>query len=129
MIQSHCATCGIPGTYLDFENQFEQANFEEIETLLVEINGNFYDFVCGAAADSVCIVCLERKVLYRDARCKNILWVCAQCINKQCVHRHKCYSDGCMTLEEFAAECQLVDLDEDTVNDDDGGDHWKYGEQ
>jgi hypothetical protein len=123
MIHTSCTTCGLKGTYLDLDDEKDLKRVKEVETLLVMVNGLYYDFICAHAADGYCIACGQQAILYEDKRCNGPLWICAECINQRCVHRGSCYKDGCMSLEEFAEECQIVnELEADEQE------NWKCGE-
>lgn len=64
-----------------------------------------YCYPCYCVATSTCVHCGDVKdVLVRDKRCKNNLYLCPDCIKLACPHLFKCYSDGCMTPEEFAQQ-------------------------
>lgn len=67
-----------------------------------------YCWPCFCLITNQCVSCGEdNMVLYKDERCKSLLYVCNACRSKPCIHLADCLNNGCMTAEEFAIQCQM----------------------
>lgn len=105
-----CSSCGKSGS-LTADDAIAAKN-----TLLSEDDsGNLVCLPCYMEGDSICLYCSEEADLMPDATCRAMPQLCEKCLNLPFrVHMYSCYSDGCMTPEEFAAECErTMELDEE----------------
>jgi hypothetical protein len=88
-----------------FDKIIEHGNTEG-GPLFLEINGEHYCFPCQCKLSSTCYQCSEDvDELFRDKRCRNNTYVCAECLKKtRTNHLWICYADGCMSPGEVAQE-------------------------
>jgi len=112
-----CHSCGIEGfvgplmfpgdsaifSILDFATQYEVP--KNLAALFLH-DEKLFCYPCYCLVTNTCIHCGEvKETLIRDKRCKNNLYLCEECIKTPtCVHLYKCYSDGCMSIEELAQQ-------------------------
>lgn len=118
---ANCAGCRRSGTEgpefypgdnpIDVLNSYmDNISSEEIAEikppLLFHVAGQYYCYPCRCVIHNECFQCGDSTTtLYRDKRCKNNPYVCAECVDSHTVnHLYACYSDGCMTPGELAQE-------------------------
>lgn len=103
-----CSNCNKPGfsDEMMFEIGISNQKIPPGLAALFVFMGELYCYPCYCLVSSTCIHCGdEQEVLIRDKRCKNNLYLCQTCIKEPtCPHLFKCYSDGCMSIEEFAQQ-------------------------
>lgn len=96
-----CAVCGVNGSLTPKES------LDNENILLAEDkDGLLICLPCYMEKENICLHCCEEDVdLMPDTSCRAEPWLCETCLNLPYrVHMFSCYSDGCMTPEEFAAE-------------------------
>lgn len=78
--------------------------------MLFQHSGEYYCYPCHCLVNNACFVCGEVvDYLFNDKRCKNLNYVCENCLKGPVNHKWKCYQNGCMTPEEFAqAEFEMM---------------------
>jgi hypothetical protein len=103
-----CAMCEADGT----TDPNEALDGESI--LLAETdNGYMMCLACYAEYEGICHHCGSEDGIYPDITCKAEPWFCRECLDLPYrIHMNSCYSDGCLTAEEFSAEC-LRELEEE----------------
>jgi len=73
---------------------------------------------CFMAKERRCLHCGEEADLMPDVTCKAQPWLCEECLRLPYrVHMFSCYSDGCMTAEEFSDECNRGVYEDDEIQD------------
>lgn len=111
---SECKQCGIegyPGPPL-LAGEFPLGVIEEFinidtgyNTMLFSHHGEYYCYPCHCLVTNTCFQCNEVvDYLYNDKRCKNLSYVCENCLKGPTNHKWKCYKNGCMTPAEVAQE-------------------------
>lgn len=97
-----CIACGKPGT-LEPTDALDSPLILLAETE----NGEMMCIACYAESESICLHCGNEDGLFPDTSCKAEPWFCRDCLDLSYrIHMFSCYSDGCVTVEEFAEECQ-----------------------
>jgi len=98
-----CVGCGVGGSLtpkesLDNENML----------LAEDKDGNYICLPCYMEKENICLHCSKEDVdLMPDTTCRAEPWLCEECLNLPYrVHMFSCYSDGCMTPGEYAAEVE-----------------------
>ena len=96
-----CVGCGVNGS-LTAKESLENGN----ALLAEDKDGNYICLPCYMEKENICLHCGEEDVdLMPDETCKAVPLLCEECLNLPYrVHMFSCYSDGCMTVEEFSAE-------------------------
>ncbi len=100
-----CVDCGASG-----EVTPQDAIDNECQLLSEGDDGNLICFKCYMIQASTCHYCNEVTDLMPSTRCNSAPWLCEECLNLPfTVHVWSCYSDGCMTPEEFVDEIQRIE--------------------
>ncbi len=103
-----CAVCTKAGTL-----EPEDAVGTPLILLAESDGGDLMCIACFAESESICHHCGEEDGLFPDIECKAEPWFCRDCLDLPYrIHMNSCYSDGCVTAEEFSAEC-LREIEEE----------------
>jgi hypothetical protein len=95
-----CCACGCDGSLTP-----DEALKNENTLLSEDKDGNLICLVCYMEKENICLHCGEEADLMPDTTCRAEPWLCEECLNLPYrVHMFSCYSDGCMTPEEFSLE-------------------------
>lgn len=131
MIITRCKTCKVLGLvaktpletyhtpFMHLDENAEEIKLVDTPTLLFKVNNSKnpahrFCYPCACMELSQCVHCGDVTDLVRDTRCKNNLWLCKECASlENCVHKWKCYGDGCMSPQEIAQqEFEILDVEE-----------------
>jgi hypothetical protein len=99
-----CSLCSIAG-----DIDMDACLLKEDKRLLAEDeNGVLMCLICYMKQANECLHCGQKNDLLPSYKCRNEPWLCEECLNlPNTVHVAACYSDGCMTPEEFLHECYI----------------------
>ena len=124
MYSYECSACGDEGAL-----EPDDALARELVLLAESANGDLMCLVCYAQSESVCLHCGIEDGIFPDTSCNAEPWLCRDCLALPYrIHMFSCYLDGCMTVEEFSAEClREIEFDEKMEQEKDKhGDHpWR----
>lgn len=111
-----CALCAASG---DVDMEACIASEGQRRLLAEDDNGLLLCLICYMRQANECLHC-GRQVdcILPSPDCLGEPWLCEECLNlPYTIHVNSCYSDGCMTPEEFVEECfrSLGDSDRITL--------------
>jgi hypothetical protein len=103
----------------------EEALAAEVLLLAEDDDCNLLCLPCYMRVNNTCAYCSCQGEIFPDTSCKGQPWLCKECLELPYkIHTRACYSNGCMTLEEFAEESSRdINLETEKENSY-GGNPW-----